>query len=282
MKTDVMIWTVVLAIGSPASAKPAIGQPADTVGLRHELAKIQSQIEEAAVTYDETSGDALRDLLGFRLQTLRTTATLVEQRLQAVGGEVPLPAAIEVVEPDELRANALRQTIDSLDVEAAGSLQPTGLAEGDEPALDDASLARLLNLRAVLTAEYVKARFGILELRTHLLRPELTDIRFRSQRDGEWIWFDLEWDTSALPKPAGAVQGVFLIVDRFGMPKLRRTHQIVERLMPNEPYIEKGLGFEYIPFREDHVWVRGSRPEDMSARFEVESIIYVDGTRVDF
>jgi hypothetical protein len=231
------------------------------------LHSINRQIETADESYQTTTNDELRDLLAFRLETLRTTARLAEQRLQAAEDSLQTPAEIEVIEPEELRANELRQMIDSLDIEIAGSFQTaTEAAEGEETAPDAASLAKLHNLRAVLNAQYIK----------------VTDIRFKRQRDGEWIWFDLEWDTSALPKPAGAVQGVFLLVDRYGMPKLRRTHQIVERLTPNEPFVEKGLGFEYIPFREDHVWVRGSRPEEMNARFQVESIIYVDGTRLDF
>ena len=63
---------------------------------------------------------------------------------------------------------------------------------------------------------------------------------------------------------------------------MRLNWTIDEPPQPGETIVEKGSGFEYNQFLDPHRWVRATDIEDMTASFTVESILYQDGTRLDF
>jgi len=114
-----------------------------------------------------------------------------------------------------------------------------------------------------------------------VLIPRLIDKRFQKQDFQEFVWLDIEWDTSKLKKPTRAVKGVLHITDIFGDPQLSINSTIDAPLQPGKPYVEKGVGFKYNQFMDSHSWVRATSKEDMRLIFVPKAIIYADGSRED-
>jgi hypothetical protein len=114
-----------------------------------------------------------------------------------------------------------------------------------------------------------------------VLIPTLLDKRFQKQDFQEFVWRDIEWDTSKLKKPTRAVKGVLHITDIFGDPQLSINSTIDAPLQPGKPYVEKGVGFKYDQFMDSHSWVRATLKNDMRLVFVPKAIIYADGSRED-
>lgn len=118
-----------------------------------------------------------------------------------------------------------------------------------------------------------------------LLIPFLTNKRFRESnyRAGVYrdsIVFDITWITSGLEKPTRAVKGILIVGDIFCETKFRIRHTINDPLNPGESHGEFGLGLDYNPFTESHEWFKNTELKDMTFSFEVEDIIYQDGTKM--
>lgn len=96
------------------------------------------------------------------------------------------------------------------------------------------------------------------------------------------IWFDIIWDTSNLKKPLRAVKGILVFADLFGEPRYRVKLTINEPLEPGRQFSQTGIGFNYNQFSEEHRWMRSTEFADMTFRFEVQELLYEDGTRTKF
>jgi hypothetical protein len=81
-----------------------------------------------------------------------------------------------------------------------------------------------------------------------------------------------------LKKAARAIKGVLHFQDLFGETRMRVNWTIDEPLAPSDVYVEKGTGFEYNMFMNDHQWVNSTDLANMKAAFVVTNIIYQDGT----
>jgi hypothetical protein len=117
--------------------------------------------------------------------------------------------------------------------------------------------------------------------RNSILTPKLLASRFEREDFQEFVWFDIEWDTSQLKKPTRAVKGVLHITDLFGDPHLSINSTIDSPLQPGQPQVEKGVGFKYNQFMDSHNWVRAARKEDMRLIFVPKAVIYSDGSQED-
>jgi hypothetical protein len=119
-------------------------------------------------------------------------------------------------------------------------------------------------------------------VKSFALVPRLLSKRYNKQDYQNYIWFDISWDTSWLAKPTRAVKGTLIVTDLFDEEKLRVTWTITETLQPRVPYVERGMGFSYNQFIASHKWVQNTDPKDMKLKFETKSVIYLDGTQVEF
>jgi len=106
--------------------------------------------------------------------------------------------------------------------------------------------------------------------------------RFAEQEYQEYIFFDLEFSATGLDKPARAIKGTLNLADLFGEVKMRVSWSVDDPLQPGGTVTERGTGFKYNQFMDDHRWVRATSQNDMTATCRVESILYQDGTRRDF
>lgn len=98
----------------------------------------------------------------------------------------------------------------------------------------------------------------------------------------DYVFFDLRYTAKELDKPARAIKGKMLFQDLFGEPRLALGWTIDDPLSPGQTREERGTGFEYNQFMDDHQWARATATKDMKAVLHVNSIIYADGTRRDF
>jgi hypothetical protein len=88
-------------------------------------------------------------------------------------------------------------------------------------------------------------------------------------------------DLSKPDKPARAIKGVLHLQDLFGESKMKLNWSIDKQLEPGAIITEKGTGFKFNQFMSEHQWVRATDVDNMTVRFTVQSILYIDGTRKD-
>jgi hypothetical protein len=111
---------------------------------------------------------------------------------------------------------------------------------------------------------------------------EILGKRYDNSDLQDYVFFDLRYRAAELDKPARAIKGKMLFQDLFGEPRLAVGWTIDDSLAPGQAREERGTGFEYNQFMDDHQWARATASKDMKAVLHVNSIIYADGTRRDF
>lgn len=94
----------------------------------------------------------------------------------------------------------------------------------------------------------------------------------------EAIWWDAEYSGDKLARPTRAIKGTIEFADLFGEVKFRLKNTVNKPLSPGGTVRETGVGFNYNQFISSHKWMRGTDLKDMKIQFNVEAIIYEDGT----
>lgn len=111
-----------------------------------------------------------------------------------------------------------------------------------------------------------------------LLVPSVANKRMIKSRFTSYVSFDLAWDTAALPKPTRAVKGTLVVLDLFDEVIFQLKMTIDDPLTPGTPYEQKGVMFEFNQFIEAHQVVAGKDLKDLKFRFEIEAVLYEDGS----
>jgi len=104
----------------------------------------------------------------------------------------------------------------------------------------------------------------------------------RSGRFEEGIYWDAEYRSVGLAKPTRAIKGVVVFADIFGEPKMRISVTVNDSLSAAAPVRTTNVGIDYNQFMNEHQWLRSTDLTDMMIWFEIESVIYADGTRAEF
>ncbi len=270
----------VLVFALSASAPPALAQNIDPEVVEEELERLDKQIKDSKKHYDEASSAEAKKLINADYKMLQKIRQVVAQVSPLDESSADDSTVGELAEPDASRAGDLEMELADLDEQIRDPKRavPPGATSEEEL---EVLLATLRARRTLLRTDYLKAKYGIL-FPWHLLRPQMKNIRLVEQRNGRSIQWDLEWDTSNLPKPASAVRGTFVIADRDGQAKWQHFHRVDKQMTPGEAFTDSGVGFKYDPLVDSHAWVRNSSTDEMTARFEVWSIQYMDGTRQDY
>lgn len=289
--------------------------------LKDESSRINKEIQDAEAKDAALAGGLVKALIQARIELLKTNAELVRQRIHAAESGTKIKIRIEGIHPNPKRAAELKEEMESVDKEIADKEAESAQYRGGlVKAMIESSIATMYNTRAMLQAEYLKAKYGIYWLpslkeektaearkagarqpepssaekggeakkaEAELLIPTLINKRFQASdfRQGIYedaIWFDISWDTSNLKKPTRAVKGILIIGDIFGEPKLRLRWTINEALRPSQEYTETGVGFEYNQFNREQKWARVTELKDMTFRFEVTDVIYQNGSRENY
>ncbi len=77
--------------------------------LHAELAKVVQETAAAEADDARYNGGLIKTLIGVHLQIIRTTKSLIEQRIHALESGTPMTLVVQVANPDEARASKLEQ-----------------------------------------------------------------------------------------------------------------------------------------------------------------------------
>ena len=70
--------------------------------------------------------------------------------------------------------------------------------------------------------------------------------------------------------------------DLFGDPQFQVRVTIDDPIEPNGELKSEGVGIKYNQFLQPHTWLRSTDLDDMTFRFEVQTVLYKDGTTERF
>ena len=131
-------------------------------GIQADLIDLAQRIATAESEDQLYSGGLIKSLIAVRLQILRTTQALLEQRIHAIQAAAPITITLPASPPDPVRAEALTSEIRSLEAQLQASRADAAQYVG--------GLVHSLKLSTVATQEqtlamahqhYLTARYGL-------------------------------------------------------------------------------------------------------------------------
>jgi len=284
--------------------------------LKSELEQLRSEVVEAEEKNASLAGGLVKALVETRIEIIKTTASLIQQRIHALESGAKITLEVSGTQPDEELAQRLKLEIETQLAELKNAREEAAKYSGGlVAAMKQATVATQEQTLAMLRQRYLSAKYGLpvilppatggigseqgvlgipssrtspvspdvpADVNTEVISVKLLSKRFAEQNYQEFIWFDIEFTANVLDKPARAIKGILNLQDLFGEPKMRLNWTIDEPIKPGETIVERGTGFEYNQFIDSHQWVQATDLENMTASFVVKSILYQDGSRRDF
>lgn len=284
--------------------------------LRTELAKVRQAAAEAQTKDESLAGGLVKALVSTRLEILKTTEALLQQRIHALEGGAKLSIQVSATQPDLSLTASLEKEISAqqkqLDAARADAAQYSG---GLVHALKNSTLATQEQTLAMLQQRFLIAKYGLgiprysvtgtetlttsaasaspTNLETapsipkdsaaeNIVTVHLLNKKFTEQDYQKFIFFDIEFTAAGLEKPARAIKGRLNLNDLFGETKMRLGWTIEKEMRPGATIAERGSGFKYNQFMNEHQWVLATDLTNMTATFTVQSILFKDGSRKDF
>ncbi|TJY58885.1 hypothetical protein E4T66_14905 [Sinimarinibacterium sp. CAU 1509] len=287
--------------------------------LRTELEATKREVAGAEAQNAQYSGGLVKALLSVRLELLKTNEALIEQRIHAIESGAKVTIETVATNPDVARANQLQDDIAKqeakvTEADAKASLYSGGLVG----AMAVMGAATERNTLAMLRQQYLVAKYGLAypkqgavlsvasppsvaadetaggvdatatsedadrQVREQILEAALLRKQYAKQDYQDYVFFDITFNAKGLDKPARAIKGVLTFMDLFNEPKFALKWTIDKPISPGASYTERGSGFEYNQFKDDHQWVRNTEKDNMKIKFRVDSILYQDGTTRTF
>lgn len=317
-RQTICLVLLLLAGGAAACARDLSPEEVALVdSLKKERDGVEAEIKAAEARNAELAGGLVKSLVETRLELLKTNLELLRQRIHAIeaGGKIEVVASAVAPDPDV--AEELAREIESQEAElAAARADEARYSGGLVKAMKASTVATQEMTLAMLRQRYLSAKYGLAapvaaardreepaqsggenaiapkpeaeiapnsgDLPAEIIQTTLRSKRFAEQNYQDFIFFDLEHRAIGLDKPARAVKGVLELQDLFGDTQFRMPWSIDEPLTPSGIVIERGMGFKYNQFMDEHNWVKQTDLSNMRAKFVVRSILYLDGSRLDF
>jgi hypothetical protein len=306
MRAIALTAIVLLTACGPRKLTPEEQKQVDQ--LKAEVAELQAEINKA----EELEGRGLIGALaGLRVQTLKNTEALINQRIAALETGAALKAEpVSATEPDPARVEKLEQDLAAQDETVAAAERRAANAGGLIGAVASMTVETERSSAAGLRAQLLAAKYGLPSLAVADARvPEarssdvavgeepanvadspagsivtvgLLSKRLTKNGYEDFVVTDLEFAATGLDKPARAIKGVLLFNDLFGEPQFQLEWTINDPIEPGQVQRTTSEGFEYNQFKDQHQWVANTAAKDMRLAYRVSSIIYADGTRRDF
>lgn len=297
--------------GTACAAQPSPEELKVIEDLKDELESVRGEIAAAEEKNAALAGGLVKALVETRLEILKTTEALVQQRIHAIEGGAEVNVTVAGSEPDPELAEALEAEIAEQQEELEKARREADRYSGGlVAAMKSATVATSEQTLAMLNQRYLATKYGLpgtapqsarvrAETATASLpidssepdvlhdsdvAGEIIDVRLLRKRFAEqdyqdYIFFDIEFTASGLDKPARAIKGVLHLQDLFGESRMNINWTIDVPLAPGQSTVEKGTGFKFNQFMDDHQWVRSTDLENMTASITVLSVLYQDGTR---
>ncbi len=318
MKRQIVLCVIcvfTLLVGCSRNLTPE--EQAKIQALKTDLEAIKKEVSAAEEQNAQYSGGIVNVLLTLRLEILKTNEALIQQRIHAIESGAKVTIETIATKPDPQRAKQLEaelteQEIKVSEADAKANLYSGGLI-GVMAVMGAATESNTL---AMLRQQYLIAKHGLASplqnpstyiasaqraeatptdavpgpadedadevLREQILEATLLRKQFAEQDYQDYIFFDIAFNANGLDKPARAIKGVLKLTDLFGELQFAIKWTIEKPIVPGTTYTEKGSGFEYNQFTDSHHWVRNTEKENMKVKFRVDSILYEDGTTLNF
>lgn len=316
MRTMVLvIGLLMLAAVAGCSKSLTLEELALLEQLTLERSSVQKEIASAEAEAGKYSGGLVLGLIQARVETLKLTDALLQQRVLAIQSGAPITVTSPVGSADPKRSSDLlaeirEQEADLLRAREEAAKYSGGLVH----AMALSTVATRAQTIATLKHAQLVAKYGLANvvpaatpdpvaastpelapltgdgegeegndtLQDEIVRVRILKKEYAEQSYQDFIFFDLEFSGVGLDRPTRAIKGTLNINDLFGERKLGVSWTIELPMTPNGTVTEKGTGFKYNQFQSPHQWVRSTKLADMTATFTVNSILYEDGSRRDF
>jgi len=293
-----------------SAAKCLNAQESSVTGLKEELRSLQTEIAAAQTEDQKYAGGLVKSLIAMRIQILKTTQSLLQQKIAAIETGTTQKMEIRITPTDTERAESLEKEILTKKQEIENQRKEAAKYSGGLVlSMKLATIATGEQTVAMLEQQYLDAKYGLpilprgLDSKTEgsiaaspkksegqqeltegesIVLPTVANKRFEKLKYQDYILFDVEWRAASLEKAARSIKGVLMFCDLFGDVKFPINVTIDDALEPSGSITQKAIGFQYNQFREEHSWIRNTNLENMSIRFKVTNILYQDGTRRDF
>ena len=144
-------------------AAAAVSDAADSVGdLKHQYELLEAEIAETRAEADKHEGGLLASLIAARLEILRTSAALVQQRIHLTEADAEVSVVAPVYARDPVRGAELERDIEILErriasQEVVRAVHTGGLAK----AMVDSGIATTRLSLEMLRLERLKAKYGL-------------------------------------------------------------------------------------------------------------------------
>jgi len=309
-KSLFFIGFLLLISAACAQRGPLSQEEKSTVAeLRSQISTLDTQIQEARIKDEQLAGGLVKSLIAVRLEILGINHALIMQRIQSIESGASISISVPGTKIDLDLAKQLEAEIAIQEAKLIqAETEAAGYSGGLVGAFKQSTIATQENSLAMLRQRWLIAKFGLSfpqsaatstlpseapKLATRdsknrasqddkLVTIQLLRKKFAKQKYEDYIFFDVQYTAVGLTKPARAIKGRLLLKDLFGEVKMTIGWTIDSGLTPGQIATENGTGFEYNQFMDEHQWVNATPLENMTADFEISSILYSDGTREDF
>lgn len=279
--------------------------------LQADLQEVRSEIANAS---NVEAGGLLKAYSDLRVEILKTTEALVYQRIQAIESGAKVTVAVSGTTPDLVRAAELESEINSQEEKVAVANQKANGVGGLVAAMARVAAITEENSLSLLRQQYLVAKYGLAmpqfgalsadtssssvttssssgknaspaddeSLQSQILEVKIVRKRYEDRDYQDVVLLDVDFDPVGLDKPARSIKGVLVLTDLFGESKFKLKWTLEEPIQPGKVVNERGSGFEYNQFQDEHQWVRTTSLDNMKAKFMVTAILYEDGSTREF
>ena len=301
-------WALAMGLLIFPLASKSYGAGSGIPELQAELKPVQDEIRATEEEDQKYAGGLVKSLIAVRIQILRTTEALLQQKIIALKTGAPLKLEVRTMQMDPQRAEALEKEIfakkQEIEVQRSEAARYSG---GLVLAMKHATIATGEQTLAMLEQQYLVAKYGLplspevskdlpgnpskektsasdqeLSESESILLPSVSNKRFEKLKYQEYILVDVVWKAGNLEKPMRSIKGVLFFGDLFGDVKFRIQVTIDDAIGPGGSIEKNGMAFEYNQFREEHIWMRSTDLSNMTIHFKAMNILYQDGSRKDF
>lgn len=306
------IMLIAICISTVAGCKRGLSpeEQSQIQALQSELDTTKKEITAAELENSKYSGGAVKVLIALRLEILKTNESLTRQRISAIESGAKITTEVAAVDADPERAKSLESEMARQEKQVSEAESKAVGAGGLVGAMAQMSVATESNTLSLLRQQYLVAKYGLAlprfeqgapgssapmssptveepakgvagnedKLQEQIIVPSLLRKNFAEQDYQKYIWLDVVFDAKGLDKPARAIKGSIVFMDLFGEKKFGLRWTMDKPISPGENYTEKGSGFKYNQFDQEHQWVLVTDVKDMKLKFIVTNILYQDGT----
>lgn len=280
--------------------------------LTSENAELQKDIAVGEVETAKYPGGLLGLLIKSRLEIQKTNSALLQQRIHAIESGAKLKVEVHASSADPEKAKALSEEIKKQEASIVKAEATAAQSGGLIGVMNEMALSTEKNTLAMLKQQYLIQKFGLAapslkaaelkavtdapspprtpqpmpnasdkpaqSVKEQILVPTLLRKRLVKQDYRDFMSLELAFDPKGLDKPTRALKGVLKFTDLFGEQKFGLKWTIDTPITPGTPFTETGSGFDFNKFNDGQQWVQSTAIENMKIIFQVESIIYQDGS----